>query len=125
MNCEREQSGKIKVSGVLNDGSPVELTQQAEFVPLNGNVKFENGCVTGNGTFAVKIPLDGGGYLYSKSVSFDDTQKDHTADTSPSDENEDTDIIKYVVFACCGAMVIGGLVFFGVLKKNSFKTKKK
>ncbi len=124
VNCEREPSGKIKVSGVLSNGNTTDLMQKAEFVPISGNVKFENGYVTGNGVFAVKVLLADGGRLYSKSISFDDTQKTPDTDASSSDESGGTDIIKYIVFACCGAMVVGGLVFFGVLKKNSFKTKK-
>ena len=124
INCEREPSGKIKVSGVSSDGSVSVLTQKAELVPISGDIKLESGYVTGSGVFAVRVPLADGVYLYSKSISVDEAQKNNGDVTLPDDE-EDTEIIKYVVFGSCGVMVIGGLVFFGVLKKRAFKAKKK
>ena len=90
---------------------------------MKGTPLFHNGAVSGQGVFAVRVPF-ADGYVYTRSLAAEETEKSEETKEEPSDGNSESNIVKYIIIAAGAVMVAGGLAFFGFLKKSSFKKEK-
>ncbi len=122
LDMQREQDGTVTVSATRADGTVYDVTEKAEFVTVSGTPIFHAGKVSGDGVFAMRVPFSDG-YVYTRSMisETEKTTEETTADIT--DGESDGNIIRYVVIAGSAVMVAGGLIFFGFLKKSSFKAK--
>jgi hypothetical protein len=46
---------RITVTAVYYDGTTTDVTAHAEFVPLEGNVSYRNGEVSGQGAYTFRL----------------------------------------------------------------------
>ena len=123
LDIQKDTSGKISVSATRADGTVYDVTDKAEFVTVSGTPLFHNGAVSGQGVFAVRVPF-ADGYVYTRSLAAEETEKSEETKEEPSDGNGESNIVKYIIIAAGAVMVAGGLAFFGFLKKSSFKKEK-
>lgn len=123
LEIQKDGDGKITVSATRADGTVYDVTDNAEFVTVSGTPIFHGGRVSGEGVFAMRVPF-ADGYVYTRSMAAEDSSVSDETEAVQSGEEENGDIIKYIIIAGCAVMVAGGLIFFGFLKKSSFKAKK-
>lgn len=123
LNIQKSDDGTVTVTAKRADGTVYDVTDKAELITVGGTPMFNGGRVTGDGVFAARVPF-ADGYVYTRGLTVEEKKAEPDETTAVSDDREaDSNIMKYVIIACCTVMVAGGLVFFGFLKKTSFKAK--
>ncbi len=122
LDIQKEEDGTVTVSAIRSDGTVYDVTEKAEFVTVSGTPIFHDGRVTGEGVFAMRVPFSDG-YVYTRSMTSETQKKAEETTADISDGGSDSNIIRYIIIAGSAAMVAGGLIFFGFLKKSSFKAK--
>ena len=50
-----ETDGMITVTAVYYDGSTADVTERAEFIPLSGEITYQNGRLIGQGSYAFRL----------------------------------------------------------------------
>ena len=122
LEVQKDGDGRVTVSAEKKDGTVYDVTDKAEFVTVSGTPIFHEGCVSGQGVFAMRVPF-ADGYVYTRSISAQKIEQSEETTAEPDEKENDTNIMKYIIIAGCAVMVAGGLIFFGVLKRSSFKAK--
>jgi hypothetical protein len=122
LEAQKDGDGRVTVSAEKKDGTVYDVTDKAEFVTVSGTPIFHEGCVSGQGVFAMRVPF-ADGYVYTRSISAQKIEQSEETTAEPDEKENDTNIMKYIIIAGCAVMVAGGLIFFGVLKRSSFKAK--
>ena len=123
LDMQKEQDGTVTVSATRADGTVYDVTDEAEFVTVSGTPIFHDGKVSGDGVFAMRVPFSDG-YVYTRSMTAATEKTDEETTADITDEGTDGNVIKYIIIAGSAVMVAGGLIFFGFLKKSSFKAEK-
>ena len=120
---QKAPDGTLTVSATRADGTVYDVTDKAEFVTISGTPIFHGGKVSGDGIFAMRVPFSDG-YVYTRGMTSETQRGADETDADASDTDSDSNIIRYLIIAGAAVMVAGGLIFFGFLKKSSFKAKK-
>jgi hypothetical protein len=55
LKTETETDGTVTVRCVYYDGTVEDVTARAEFVPLSGQLTYQNGMVSGSGAYAFRL----------------------------------------------------------------------
>ena len=55
LKVEEAADGQITVTAEYYDGTEEDVTKRAEFIPLSGQLTWQNGKVSGNGTYAFRL----------------------------------------------------------------------